>query len=126
MPQLQPTLPAPEPLCRTPSLEQIPELCLAELKASSKVRVHSLLTPHLPHRIGNIIDVKRFSSIHKLLRVTAYFLKFVSILKGVSENPELTVDVFSEAERRWIIDSQSTLEENQKFPTWKRQFGLVN
>ena len=117
-------LKALEPLCRTSSLEEIPELCLAELKASSKVRVHSLLTPHLPHRIGSIIDVKRFSSIHKLLRVTAYVLKFVSILKGVSENPELTVDVLSEAERRWIIDSQSTLEEDQKFPTWKRQFGL--
>ena len=114
----------PEPLCRTPSLEEIPEPYLTKLKVSSKVRVHSLLTPHLPYLIGNTIDVKRFSSIHKLLRVTAYILKFVSILKGIPENPELTVDVLSEAELRWIIDSQSTLEEDQKFPTWKRQFGL--
>ena len=47
-----------EPLCMAPSLEEIPEPCLTELKPSSKVGVHSLLTPQLPHRIGNIIDVK--------------------------------------------------------------------
>ena len=117
-------LKTPEPLCMAPSLEEIPEPCLTELKASSKVGVHSLLTPQLPHHIGNIIDVKRFSSIHKLLRVTAYVLKFVSILKGRSETTELTVEALSEAERRWIIDSQSTLEEDPKFPTWKIQFGL--
>ena len=64
-----------------PSLEEIPEPCLTELKASSKVGVHSLLTSQLPHRIGNIIDVKQFSSIHMLLRVTAYILKFVSIFE---------------------------------------------
>ena len=91
-------LKTPEPLCKTPSLEEIPEPCLAELKASSKVGIHSLMTPHLPHHIGNIIDVEQFSSIHKLLRVTAYILKFVSILTGRSENPELTADVLSEAE----------------------------
>ena len=90
----------------TPSLEEIPEPCLAELKASYKVGVHSLLTPQLPHHIGNIIDVKQFSFIHKLLRVTAYVLKFVSILKGRSETPEFTVGVLSEAERKWIMESQ--------------------
>ena len=56
--------------------------------------------------------------------MTAYVLKFVRILKGRSETPQLTVDDLSEAERRWIIDCQSTLEEDPKFPTWKMQFGL--
>ena len=56
--------------------------------------------------------------------MTAYVLKFVSILKGRSETTELTVEALSEAERRWIIDSQPTLEEDPKFPTWKMQFGL--
>ena len=74
-------LKTPEPLCMTPSLE-IPEPCLGELKASSKVGVHSLLTPQLPYRIGNIIDIKRFSSIHKLLHVTAYILKFCQYFEG--------------------------------------------
>ena len=56
--------------------------------------------------------------------MTAYALKFVSIVKGRSETPKFTVDVLFEAERKWIMDSQSTLEEGPKFPTWKIQFGL--
>ena len=56
--------------------------------------------------------------------MTAYILKFVSILKGRSETTELTIEALSEAERRWIIDSQSTQEEDLKFPTWKIQFCL--
>ena len=65
-----------------------------------------------------------FSSIHKLVRVTAYVLQFVKTLKHQCESPELTVDALSEAERRWIIDSQSTLEQDHKFPSWRMQFGL--
>ena len=54
--------------------------------------------------------------------MTAYVLKFVSILKGRSETTELTIEALSEAERRWIIDSQSTQKVDLKFPTWKIQF----
>ena len=103
--------------------ETVPESCLAELKASPR-GVHSLLTSRLLYRISNVVDIKRFSSIHNLLCVTAYILKFVRILKGKIEPPELTIDLLSEAERRWIIDSQSTLEEDPKFPSWRMQFGL--
>ena len=114
----------PKPPCVLPSSETIPESCLAELKAPPKVGVHSLLTPQLPCRISNVVDIKRVSSVHKLLRVTAYVLKFVRILKGKDEPSDLTVDLLSEAERRWIVDSQSALEEDPKFPSWRMQFGL--
>ena len=90
----------------------------------SRFRVHSLLTSQLLYHIGNTADITCLSSIHKLFRVTAFVLKFVRILKGNSENPYLTLDALSEAEWRWIIDSQSTLEEDPKVPTWKMQFGL--
>ena len=33
------------------------------------------------HRISNIIDIDRFSSLTKLLNVTAYVMKFVKNLK---------------------------------------------
>ena len=110
--------------CETPSLEEIPEPCLAELKAPSKVGVHSLLTSQLPCHISNIVNIAQYSSVHKLLRVTAYVLKFVMILKKRCETPELTVNVLTEAEQKWIIDLQSTLEEDPKFPSWRMQFGL--
>jgi hypothetical protein len=89
----------PKLQCTTPCSEMIPESCLAEMKAPPKVGIHSLLTPQLPCRISNVVDIKRFSSIHKLLHVTAYVLKFVRILKGEHEPPELTVNLLSEAER---------------------------
>ena len=81
------------------------------------------MTPRLPCRISNIIDITQFSSIHKLLRVTAHILKFVNTLRKKCETPELTVDILSEAEQRWIRETQSILEEYPKF-SWKIQFGL--
>ena len=56
--------------------------------------------------------------------MTAHVLKFVNILRKKRETPELTIDILSEAEQRWIRDTQSILEENPKFPSWKTQFGL--
>ena len=115
----------PKPPCMVPSVAELPEPCLAELRSSSRVGTHSLLTPQpLSCCISRIIDIERFSSIHKLVRVTAYVLQFVKALKHQCESPELTVDALSEAERKWIMESQSTLEANPKFPSWRMQFGL--
>ena len=75
------TTPKCRPPCTTPSEEEVPEPCLVELKISPEVGTHSLLNPETPCRIGNVIDIARFSSVHKLFRVTAYVLKFVEILK---------------------------------------------
>lgn len=69
------------PPCTTPSVEEVPEPCLVELKTSPKVGTHSLLNPEPPCRISNVIDIARFSSVNKLLRVTAYVLNFVEILR---------------------------------------------
>ena len=47
----------PKPLCVVPSVE-IPEPCLAELRASSRVEFHSLLTSQPTCRTSNIIDIE--------------------------------------------------------------------
>ena len=39
-------------------------------------------------------------------------------------SPELTVQDLSEAEKLWILDSQSSMVQDKNFPTWKVQFGL--
>ena len=102
-----------------------PRIVSCTLKAPSEVGIHRLLTPQLPCCISNVIDIKRFSSIHKLLRA-AYVLKFVRMLRRKCQTPELVMDVLSEAEQRqrWIIDSQSILEEDPKFSSWRVQFSL--
>ena len=103
-----------------PPTQDIPELCTAELK----VGTHSLLIPPSSCRLSDIIDVKRFSSMDKLCRVTSRLLLFLKILKRTCESPVVTADVMAEAERMWVIELQSTLEEDPKFPSWKTQFGL--
>ena len=50
---------------------EIPEPCVAELKASSRVAVHSLLISR-PPGISHIIDCERFNTIHKLYRVLMF------------------------------------------------------
>lgn len=45
--------------------EEIPELCVAELKTTGQRVVHNLLTTQ-PLSIGQLIDIQRFSSVHKL------------------------------------------------------------
>jgi len=102
---------------------EIPEPCVAELKASSLVVVHSLLISR-PPGISHIINCERFNSIPKLYRVTACVLKFLSMLMKQVQSPELTVQDLSEAEKLWILDSQSSMVQDKNFPTWKVQFGL--
>ena len=107
----------------TPLPEEIPELCVAELKITSQGAVHNLLATQ-PPSIGELINIQRFSSVHRLYRTTAYVLKFLKLLRKKVRSPELTQADCSEAERLWILDAQSSVVQDQNFPRWKVQFGL--
>ena len=50
------------------------------------------------------IDIKQFSSYHKLIRVTAWIERFISKIKKTTSNCEkyLTVKEFKKAEEKWI------------------------
>ena len=54
----------------------------------------------------------------------AHVLKFVSMLRRKAQSPELTVPDLAEAERLWILESQSSMVQGKNFPIWKVQFGL--
>ena len=102
----------------------IPEECLMEMKASDKPNtLHSLLT-HKARGIGSIIDSERFGTSHKLYRVTAYVLKFIQLLKKQVTTPEVTRQDLTLAEELWIRESQTTIQLDERLPTWKIQFGL--
>ena len=86
------------------------------------------------HRLSmtKIINPERYSSLHRLFRVTALVLKFISRLRGrvsgvESQSPSdaiLTRSDLHEARLSWIKDSQSHLQEDKKFPTLKCQLNL--
>ena len=89
------------------------------MKQPSNV-VRSLVTNEVQQRpvsgLSKIIDVDRYSSMKKLLRVTAYILRFINALKRaqqrtrpVNEPPvsdQLTAEEVKEAQLLWIKSVQ--------------------
>ena len=71
--------------------------------------------------------------VQQFLRVIAYVLKFIEILKllkghsGSVQKPSLkfNADDISKAEAYWIKLAQVALEEDRRFSTWKQLFDVV-
>ena len=78
---------------------------------------------------GLVMNCENFSSLHRLLRVTALVLKFVCLLRqnagtqGDTESTDHMRDI-SQARLYWIRESQAQLPQHDKFQVWKQQFGL--
>jgi len=84
------------------------------MKASSKERSHSLLITHVhqAHTIGSLIKCEEFSTLTRLLRVTAFVLRAVKLFKKsiVKPNKSLSPEELIEAERLWILHAQTQLK----------------
>eukprot|EP00795_Rhopilema_esculentum_P008160 gene8160-14089_t len=104
------------------SLQQEPsEECIKEMKARHVMSMFINSEEH--HLISTIIDCNRFSSYTKLLRVTAYVLRFVKICRNsVKETEELSAQKLEEAEQCWVEDMQSTFKE-EKLADLKKHLG---
>jgi len=72
-----------------------------------------------------------YSTLSQVLRVTAWMLRIVKVLKckatikttTESVAPSLSVEEISEAERQWILESQLLLERGKKLDSWRKQLG---
>ena len=66
-----------------------------------------------------------FSSLHRLLAVTAKVLKFCwLLLTKVRKDAPTPADDLNKAETLWIIEVQKELAKDDNFPQWRRQFDL--
>ena len=75
--------------------------------------------------IRNLIDVERFSSLSKLLRVTAYVLRFVDRCKTKElRTGEVTVEETEKALHAWIKAEQGEIVKEKKFSNLKNQLSL--
>lgn len=105
-----------------------PEECCQEMK--SKNVAHSLLAQQVDRpRIGQLMNCKDFSSLNKLLRVTALVLRFARFLqqKVGARRGGASTDTVSDVDRArlyWIRESQGQLPQDNKFQVWRHQFGL--
>ena len=110
----------------------IPEACLKEMavKNREQIKTVTLITNTETHSIRSNIDLVRFSNFQRLLRVTAYALKFVKKFKErvnggrqVFESDISATDL-KEAEQCWILHVQGSLQLNKKFEAWRQEFNL--
>ena len=100
----------------------------AKLKGVKLTTLVATATPATDQpSIGKVIDRHWFICLTKLLRVTAYVLRFVARLKGQHSDTvdgTLSADDSHQAEMLWIQDAQHTAEVDPKFDSWRKQFGI--
>ena len=114
--------------------EHLPEECLTEMTVKNRGNLKSstLLVNTNDSSTSCVIDISRFSSLQRLLRVTAYVLRFLKNLKArlLPDNEQLLIGSeigakdMEKAEQYWILDVQKSLQQNKKFESWRREFDL--
>ena len=94
-----------------------------------KICVLSVVTEK-SEKLNNVVNVERFNSLDKLLRVTAWVKRFVNNLKHKKEKRELKkgsleVEEIKEIERLWIQDAQKVLKEGVNFEKTRVHLGII-
>ena len=80
--------------------------------------------------MSQIVHCEQYSTVRRLLRVTAYVVKFVRFLKQKTQSSDtylstdLTATEISDAETLWVKEAQALLVKDDKFDCWKKQFNL--
>ena len=113
-----------EPCTETESLS-MPEECTMELRKRA-ARALTLVSTVSKHGVGELIDCKKFSSLAKLLRVTAQVLRAIERFKNRRNvhSDTLTRVQLTEAELLWVKDAQRSMTRENEFESYKRQFNL--
>ena len=94
-----------------------------------KVNVMSIVSSE-KGSIGKVMDVRRFNSLKKLIRVTAYVKRFIQNLKQKKRKGEIMlgtikVEEIEYAERMWIKDAQELLRNKADFQKTKTSLGAI-
>ena len=104
---------------------EIPNFCI---QTSGIVEVEPVsvmvVAPVLNYGIGNVVNMERYSSLMKLLRITAYILRFVLKKKGISE--EVSAEEIEDAMNRWIKYEQKLMIADEQHLNKCRQLNLFS
>ena len=109
-----------------------PSVDSADIEVERRKNATSLFTTNTD-RVGvcSIVDVERHGTLGKLLRVTAFVLRFINNLRGRSMNKVLNIGNLSTeeieaAEHVWIKVVQKALRNRQDFQALSVQLGIVD
>ena len=118
-------------------LTNLSEECLQEVKKCSLLETSestSLLNRSkiVPITISDLINCEDYSSLPKLLRVTAYVMRFVNNVKARMSKRKQTLNVtsalssqeISTAEQLWLLSIQQSLPNTQNYMQLQFQLGL--
>ena len=82
-------------LCTALLPEEFPESCIPEMKAADQRIMHNLLRSGELMSVSSVILCERYSTIHKLYRVTDYVLKSIDFLRKRTTSLGLTAQDLS-------------------------------
>ena len=104
--------------------EAAEELKQANLREGSSVLAVTVQAPQSAN-ISEVVQPNRFSSISKLIRVTALVLKFINaIRRNPGGHSEITAEEMDTARILWYKDSQTKFEEKEKSSSTWEQLGV--
>ena len=98
---------------------------------SEKKKVNVLIAvTETPTGVSQMIDINKYSTLRKLLRVTTWVKRFVDNLKARKEGKDLNVEGLSaqeitSAEKLWIKDVQSTMTQGLSFKKTQNPLGIM-
>ena len=103
--------------------------CLVEMKNTTASDDETTTLILFVPKLDMVFHCENYSSLTRLLRVTAYVWKFVEVLKAKvmksgDVSTHLSTEDIARAELYWAKLSQDVLKQDPKFSTWKLQFGL--
>ena len=100
-----------------------------EIEEEKKRETNALAVAQDSERhFGNIIDAKRFSTLAKLYKVSAYVLRFlrnIRLSKEERQTDGLTATEICEAETHWTRDTQEQMKKSGNFKLLAVQLGVV-
>ena len=113
-----------------PSLEKVSPTLESKVEEKKSFSVNLLINIDSLFGISNLINLQRFSSLKRLLRVTAWLKRFITNLRRKKAKKELVcgtleVSELKRAELAWVKASQLVLKEQKEYKQLQRQFGLV-
>ena len=93
--------------------------CLTEMQVKDHPAFSSLLTQ-------SNSQGEHFSTLGRLLKVTAYVMKYILVLKTKLKNTSLTAVDIEDAEMYWTRVYQKMLTLSEQFGLWQQQLELYH
>ena len=100
--------------------EKVKKEAVKELKVVDATKTSSFMTASskVSQSVSEVIQLERFSSFSRLIRVTALVLKFIrKVKRSMETQPDLNMREITAAEHLWYKEMQMKLNEKEKSST---------